>query len=212
MSGSWWRLLAAFLVILLAAMLRGQDTPADSRILFGPALLPDAPFGVWNSPVEGSRGHFTGPASRPPFISGPVGFPQITQMAGIVFSGSVTSVVRTGAASGSQSTAITFEVETAIRGAKAGHALTIREWAGLWRRGEQYRVGERVFLFLYSPSKLGLTSPVAGSAGRFAISKGKILLNPQHLQLLGQDPILRGRTIVPYADFTFAVRRSLGME
>jgi hypothetical protein len=212
MSGSWLRLLAAFLVILVAALLHGQDSPADSRIIFRPELSSGAPFGVWVSPVESSQGRFTGPVYRPPLIPGPGGFPQITQMAGIVFSGSVTAVVRTAVASERPSTAITFKVETAIRGAKAGQTLTIREWAGLWRRGEQYRVGERVFLFLYSPSKLGFTSPVAGSAGRFAISKGKIQVNPQHVQLLGQDSFLRGRTIVPYADFESEVRRSLGME
>ncbi|MGA8618051.1 MAG: hypothetical protein WB660_05965 [Candidatus Sulfotelmatobacter sp.] len=66
-----------------------------------------------------------------------------------------------------------------MRGASIGEKLTIHEWAGLWTRGERYRVGERVLLFLYSPSRLGLTSPVAGAIGRFAIdSEGKIVLAP----------------------------------
>jgi len=138
----------------------------------------------------------------------------LTGKSGYIFAGTVTSVERiaAGARDTLSVTSITFRIDQAFRGVRTGQTLAIREWAGLWERGEQYRVGERVFLFLYSPSKLGLTSPVAGSTGRFAISKGKILLNPQHVQLLGQDPILRGRTIVPYADFEFAVRRSLGME
>jgi hypothetical protein len=214
MSGSWWRLLAAFCVILAAALLHGQDAAADSRILFGPEFLHGSPLrdSVWLPPADGSQKWTPISIARPPLIPRPVGFSPITQMAGIVFSGKVTAVVRTSAAGGKPSTAITFKVETAIRGTTAGKTLTIHEWAGLWNRGEQYRIGESVFLFLYSPSKLGLTSPVAGSAGRFAISKGKILLNPQHVQLLEQDPILRGRTIVPYGDFESAVRRSLEME
>jgi hypothetical protein len=64
---------------------------------------------------------------------------------------------------------ITFRVEQAIRGTRSGQVLTIREWAGLWNSGERYRPGERVLLFLYSPSKLGLTSPVGGASGRFAV-------------------------------------------
>ena len=96
-----------------------------------------------------------------------------------------------------------------MRGTSAGQNLTIHEWAGLWNRGERYRVGERVLLFLYSPSRLGLTSPVAGPIGRFAIKDaGEILLTPQHIHLLATDPILGGKTIAPYADFSLAVQRS----
>jgi hypothetical protein len=214
MSGSWWRLLAAFFVILAAALLRGQDTAVDSPLLFGAEFLRGASLedSLWVPPHDGSQERTPGPIARPHLIPRSVGFQPIMQMAGIVFSGKVTAVARTSAAGGKPSTAITFKVGTAIRGTTAGKTLTIHEWAGSWERGEQYRVGESVFLFLYSPSKLGLTSPVAGSVGRFAICKGKILLDPQHVQLLGQDPILRGKTTVPYGDFEFAVRRSLEME
>jgi hypothetical protein len=46
-----------------------------------------------------------------------------------------------------------------------------------------YRVGERLMLFLHAPSKLGLTSPVGGSAGRFAIDQvERILLDPVQAQ------------------------------
>ncbi|MGA7930571.1 MAG: hypothetical protein WCA20_31815 [Candidatus Sulfotelmatobacter sp.] len=61
-----------------------------------------------------------------------------------------------------------------MRGTSPGQSLTIQEWAGLWTSGERDRVGERVLLFLYSPSKSGLTSPVAGAMGRFAMdSQGR---------------------------------------
>jgi hypothetical protein len=87
--------------------------------------------------------------------------------------------------------------------------LTIHEWAGLWDRGERYRVGERVMLFLYSPSKLGLTSPVAGAMGRFVVdAQGRILMNQQHSGSFMTDPILGRKTVVPYRDFVVAVRRS----
>ena len=33
---------------------------------------------------------------------------------------------------------ITFRVEQAMRGTRAGQILTIREWAGLWNSGERY--------------------------------------------------------------------------
>ncbi len=100
-----------------------------------------------------------------------------------------------------------------MRGTAPGQSLTIREWAGLWTGGERYRIGEHVLLFLYSPSKLGLTSPVAGALGRFAVdSQGRIAMNPQHVLTLAADPILGGKTTIPYAVFTLAVRRASGEE
>jgi len=72
---------------------------------------------------------------------------------------------------------ISFRVEGAIRGVRPGQMLVVREWAGLWQSGERYRPGERVMLFLYAPSKLGLTSTVAGAAGRLRISPdGRIVV------------------------------------
>jgi len=109
------------------------------------------------------------------------------------------------------SSTITFRVEHAIRGTVAGQSLTIHEWAGLWSSGERYRVGEHVLLFLYSPSRLGLTSPVAGAMGRFALdSQGQVMLNALHFANLAEDPLLGGKTAVPYIDFALAVRRASG--
>jgi hypothetical protein len=218
MSGNCWRLLAAFLLILVAALVHGQDGAADHAPLLTPNFAPNiapnlgllryAPLSdpVWiPSPASPERY----PVGRYPFGSGPVVFPQIVQAAGIIFSGHVTSVARAPSSRGPVSTAVTFKVEHAMRGTSAGRDLTIHEWAGLWTRGERYRVGERVLLFLYSPSKLGLTSPVAGPIGRFAVnSGGEIVMTPQHVHILATDPILRGRTVAPYSDFAGAVRRS----
>jgi hypothetical protein len=45
--------------------------------------------------------------------------------------------------------------------------------------------------------------------GRFAMdSQGQVVMDPQHIAMLGADPILGGKTIVPYADFALAVDRS----
>jgi hypothetical protein len=100
-----------------------------------------------------------------------------------------------------------------MRGASPGKNLTIHEWAGLWTSGERYRVGEHVLLFLYPPGKLGLTSPVAGAMGRFATdSQGRIVLNARHVAALADDPILGGKTVIPYTDFIQAIRRSGGEE
>ncbi len=229
MTSAGWRLLAAFLLIFVVALLRGQDSAADRPGVPTPNsdLQRYAPRSaqVWvpvseaprRDPVEGYPvgnhpigNHPVGnhPIVSGPIVSGPIAFPQIVQAAGIIFSGSVSSVARTGASKGPASTAVTFKVERAMRGASAGQSLTIREWAGLWSRGERYRVGERVLLFLYAPSRLGLTSPVAGAMGRFAIdSAGQIALTPQHFQILSTDPILGGKTVVSSTDFAVALQR-----
>lgn len=101
---------------------------------------------------------------------------RITRDSGMVFSGVVTQVQRSAGA-----TRITLRVESAIRGVRRGQILTIREWSGLWENGERYIVGERVLLFLYPRSKLGLTSPVGGRLGRYPLdAAGRVLIgNPQ---------------------------------
>jgi hypothetical protein len=88
-----------------------------------------------------------------------------------IFSGTVLSVEHLGSNSSNTIpvTKIKFRVEVAIRGIGRRNTVEINEWAGLWQTGERYRPGERVLLFLYAPSRLGLTSPVGGRAGRYHI-------------------------------------------
>ena len=74
-------------------------------------------------------------------------------------------------------TRIVFRVDEAVRNVRHGQTVEINEWAGLWQSGERYHPGERVLLFLYPPSKLGLTSPVGNHAGRFAVNRaGQVTL------------------------------------
>jgi hypothetical protein len=59
----------------------------------------------------------------------------------------------------------------------------------LWTRGERYRVGQRLMLFLYAPSALGLTSPVGGRAGEFALDRdGRIVLSATQQQAIRVSP------------------------
>jgi|SRR5437588_3824617 len=118
----------------------------------------------------------------------------VTRAAGTIFGGTVTSVRRTTATKPNEveTMEITFRVERGIRGAQRGQSLTIREWAGLWAAGERYQTGERVFLFLYPPSRLGLTSPVGGWQGRFAMdAQGRVLLGGGELGSSGLERVSR---------------------
>jgi hypothetical protein len=228
MIGSCRRLLTAFSLIFVASMfLYGQDTGRDRAAVLAPNLAPSL-YTAPNAPARGAVGRYPvgrDPVGRDPVAPGPIVFQQpvfqqlifqqLVHAAGIIFSGRVTFIGRAASTSGQDaaSTAVTFQVEHAMRGASAGQNLTIHEWAGLWNSGERYHVGERMLLFLYSPGKLGLTSPVAGALGRFAMdSQGKIVMSAEHVQALAADPILGGKTVVPYTDFALAVRRSSGEE
>lgn len=117
----------------------------------------------------------------------------LARNSGYIFDGTVLSVERVAEADpgGLGSVQITFRIEQAIRGVRNGQALTIREWGGLWNAGERYRSGERLLLFLYRPSKVGLTSPVGGPLGRFAVDLGgNVIFDNARLAALslGQTP------------------------
>jgi hypothetical protein len=109
--------------------------------------------------------------------------------------------------------AITFRIESAFRGALAGQDLTIQQWTGLWNGGQRYRIGERLLLFLYPASKLGLTSCVAGTLGRFALdSGGRIVLSPQQAAAFSGDPVLGLKSRLSQRNFAQAVARAGGEE
>lgn len=204
MHGRCCPCLLLFSSLILSPMLlhgqsvRGQSVPASPDFALPPSHgipPPEIP-----EPVLPGR-------PLPPVT---VGLPTVTRGAGIIFSGTVTAIVRHSAthASGVETVAITFHVESAIRGTTPGENLTISQWIGLWSGGQRYRVGERVLLFLYPPSKLGLTSTVAGAIGRFTIDpRGRVMLTARHLSAFREDPVLSGRSSVSFSDFAQAVRR-----
>ncbi|MGH9500297.1 MAG: hypothetical protein ACRD3L_14240 [Terriglobales bacterium] len=119
----------------------------------------------------------------------------LTLRSGYIFSGTVRSVQRV-VPQNAYSVAvmrITFHVDKGLRGTRTGQTLVVREWAGLWQSGDHYRPGERVMLFLYPPSKLGLTSPVGGAFGRFPVDpNGQVIVEPGrpgHTHAHSREPI-----------------------
>lgn len=194
------------MLCVLAAPLAGQtDRPLRSQ-----GVLPDFPIWLPEKP-EAPGPPFHNSLRRPVLSPNSPGFPQISGAAGTIFSGTVMRVDHRPATSGQpvETVSITFHVENAIRGVTPGEDLTISQWIGLWSAGQRYRVGERVLLFLYPRSKLGLTSCVGGDIGRFTVDTwGRVLLSPRHLSAFRADPVLGGRSRVPFRDFALAVRRA----
>jgi hypothetical protein len=134
--------------------------------------------------------------------------PSLTLKAGYIFSGTVKAVERlTPHANGVAVMRITFHVDQGLRGTRTGQTLVIREWAGLWQAGDRYRPGERVMLFLYPPSKLGLTSPVGGASGRFGVDPGGQVVIEQRKVGPGRTH-LPANLRMPPLDFLRALRRT----
>ena len=136
---------------------------------------------------------------------------QLTRAAGSIFAGRVLSVssARTQTGGDSPMIRITFQVEQGLHGVRTGARLTIREWVGAWGMGERYRVGERWLLFLYRPSKAGLTSAVAGARGRFLLDQqGRVVLGRARALLLNDRlaQATRYRDRVRLRDFSRAIR------
>jgi hypothetical protein len=67
-----------------------------------------------------------------------------------------------------------FRVDEPIAGVERGQVLTIHEWAGGWSMHRPMSRGQHILIFLYPPSRWGLTSPVGGALGQVALdSTGK---------------------------------------
>jgi hypothetical protein len=197
----------------MPAPLRGQDAPAELALPLDRGIFAPSPGNFpYPKPVAPRPAPLPpNPPWRDPVSPGPSHLTQMVQAAGMIFSGHVTYVGRVGPISGKQpaATTITFQVEHAMRGTASGQSVTIHEWAGLWSRGERYRVGEQLLLFLYPPSRLGLTSPVSGAMGKFAVGRqGRILLSASHVDGFAGHPALGGKKSVAYPEFAAAVRKA----
>jgi hypothetical protein len=102
---------------------------------------------------------------------------QLSRSAGMVFAATVLTVEMQPAAKDQPlpTIGVKFRVDRAIAGVQQGQVLTIREWAGAWSSHRPMRSGQRILLFLYPPSRLGLTSPVGGPLGQIALdSRGEV--------------------------------------
>jgi hypothetical protein len=201
-------LLASIISAELAAGQNAADRVPQSSITHTPAVrLPLTPA---LSATPGSTTQiFAGTRLRGRLRPSPVGLHSLVRSAGIIFSGQVISVHReAGDASGA--TIVTFHVEDAFRGAFPGESLTINEWAGLWTRGETYRVGERVLLFLYPRSRLGFTSPVHGIVGRFEMrTRQSITLNAMQTEFFSGQIEAKREGRVSYAELAWWIRRAI---
>jgi hypothetical protein len=96
---------------------------------------------------------------------------QLARSAGMVFAGTVLQVEALPASDEQAipTMKIKIRVDRAIAGVRQGQVLMIREWAGAWSMHRPMRTGQRILLFLYPPSRLGLTSPVGGPLGQVAL-------------------------------------------
>ncbi len=138
--------------------------------------------------------------------------PLIVRPAGYIFAGRVISIeyVRSHTPSALRSIQITFAAEQGVRGTRTGSRFTIRESSGLWSAGERYRVGERLLLFLYPPSRLGLTSSVGRARGRFAIDRnGRVVLPPATSIPSSREG---GDARIPLHEFRRSIRRAESQE
>src|SRR5205085_8092194 len=113
----------------------------------------------------------------------------LIRRAGLIFAGTVVRVdlPNANAAGADGSVAISFRIDDGIRGAASGEELTIREWRGLWERTQRqrYRVGDKVLVFYHDRDPSGLSSPVAGDAGRFSLGTGdRVQLSTQQQHAL----------------------------
>ncbi len=137
---------------------------------------------------------------------------QLAASAGYIFAGTVMTVERAPAVHPNEveTVRVTFRVEEGVRGVRARQTLTIREWAGLWTSGERYRPGQRVVLMLYAPSRVGLTSPVGGAMGRFALDGDGNVATEEDGRLM-RDPVvgpwMRGKSHASGREFVRMLRR-----
>jgi hypothetical protein len=109
------------------------------------------------------------------FMSLPVDLTYLCQRADVIVQGKVISV-RNATLPGYpniRTVEVTLQVENMLRGPSAGNYTFRESYLGMRpRMGKQnYQSGQRVLLFLPSPSQIGLSSPVGLEQGRFHITR-----------------------------------------
>ena len=108
---------------------------------------------------------------------------ELSRRAGMIFAGTVLGSTPPTATAGRAAPVVrlTFRVDRAIAGVERGQVLTIHEWTGVWSMLRPMRKGQHILIFLYPPSRLGLTSPVGGWLGQVALdASGKNVSRSEH--------------------------------
>jgi hypothetical protein len=116
----------------------------------------------------------------------------LTARAGLIFAGTVLSLqcVRPSRPNETESVEVRFRVDQPVRGASLGPIVRIREWGGLWVGRPPYLAGQRLMVFLYLPSRLGLTSLVTG-IGNFPVDRqGWLQPSPAQQKMLDESGVL----------------------
>lgn len=170
----WFCVFAGILLVFLSTILPSDSLARQVRPIAAPErVIPEPPT------VPPER---VPPERVPPERTRPISpLVNCSRHAGLIFSGSVVRVERVPGKRPKdvETVAITFHIDRGFRGVRTGQLLTIREWAGLWVAQPRYRVGEKLLLFLYPPSRLGLTSPVSEVGGRYRVDTGnRVLFSP----------------------------------
>jgi hypothetical protein len=103
---------------------------------------------------------------------------QLSRRAGMIFAGTVLTAAAPAAATDRDvprvpmaipAIQLSFRVDRPIAGVDPGQILTIHEWTGAYVLHRPMRSGQHILIFLYRPSRLGLTSPVGGSLGQILL-------------------------------------------
>jgi hypothetical protein len=113
------------------------------------------------------------------FMTRQVDLPYLAQRADVIVQGKIISVqyLNLPRFRNFPAVEVTLEIENMLRGPSKQSAYTFREAIlGLKTdRGKQdYSIGQRMILFLRSPSSLGLSSPIGLGQGRFHIGRNSI--------------------------------------
>jgi hypothetical protein len=114
----------------------------------------------------------------------------LSRRAGMIFAGTVLSSgpQALGRERSVPAIEVRFRVDRPIAGVAAGQFLTIHEWSGAASRHPPIRQGEHVLIFLYPPSRLGLTSPVGGALGQIALDSTSEYVAAKQLEITPGNP------------------------
>jgi hypothetical protein len=132
-------------------------------------------------PVRGLEGQPANPYPLPADTAEGV-LAQMAAQASIIFVGRVNAVrvpLATAGAGSAGWVEVDFAVEQWLRQPEGWTtSYVVREWAGLWRDGPRYSVGQRRLMLLHAPGPSGLSSPVDGLNGAIPIVAGVIARQP----------------------------------